>query len=78
MNLGRSTATPTAETLDGIEAAEPEADGPPLPSKSKVAVRSRRLTDRTTIGHHPGTVNHTTVSWSMCMRWRPRRAEDGV
>ncbi len=25
-----------------------------------------------------GTMQITTVAWLMCMRWRPRRVEDGV
>ena len=32
----------------------------------------------TILGDHARTVTHTQVSWNMCMRWRPRRAEDGV
>jgi hypothetical protein len=36
------------------------------------------LTDRRRMGEHPQAMTHTQVSWNMCMRWRPRRAEDGV
>ena len=34
--------------------------------------------DARTFGDHARTVTHTQVSWNMCMRRRPRRAEDGV
>jgi len=30
------------------------------------------------IGHTAPTMTHTCVSWSMCMRWRPRRVEEGA
>jgi len=30
------------------------------------------------MGEHPWAMNLTRLSLSMCMRWRPRRAEDGV
>ena len=40
-------------------------------------IGNQRLTHATASGILGGLMTHTTLSWKMCMRGRPRRAEDG-
>jgi len=53
--------------------------GPPTRDRAAdEAMEIYRLTAWVAMGDDARTVTHTQLSWIMCMRWRPRRAEDGV